>query len=274
MLAQQRQARILAELARRGGVRVVDLCEMFGVSDMTVRRDLDVLQSQGLVEKVHGGAVLIGRRAEEPGFEAKRQREQAEKQAIARMAARLAQRGNAVGISAGTTTWYLVEPLSEVLDLTVVTNSTNIAIEMHHLARPGTRIILTGGDFRTPSDALVGPVADRAIRSMNLDLLFLGVHGMELKAGFTTPNQAEAETNRAFIVQSRRVAVLADHTKWRTVGLHTIGPLSAADVLVTDTQLETAARKALAREVGELMIAPVSRSATALPSLAEPRPGA
>jgi DeoR/GlpR family transcriptional regulator of sugar metabolism len=274
MLAQQRQARILAELTRRGAVRVVDLCEMFGVSDMTVRRDLDVLQSQGLIEKVHGGAMLIGPRAEEPGFEAKRQREQSEKQAIALMAARLAQRGNAVGISAGTTTWYLVEPLSEILDLTVVTNSTNIAIELHHLARPGTRIILTGGDFRTPSDALVGPVADRAIRSMNLDLLFLGVHGMELESGFTTPNLAEAETNRAFIDRSRRVAVLADHTKWRTVGLHTIARLRAADVLVTDALLEPTARRALGREVGELMVAPANRSAPPLPSLAEPQRGA
>src|SRR5205809_3797522 len=111
MLAQQRQATILAELGRRGAVRVVDLCEMLGVSDMTIRRDLDVLQSQGLLEKVHGGAVRRGDRAEELGFEAKRRRELPEKRAIARLAARLAQRGGAVGITAGTTTWYLVEPL-------------------------------------------------------------------------------------------------------------------------------------------------------------------
>jgi DeoR/GlpR family transcriptional regulator of sugar metabolism len=267
VLAQQRQARIVAELGRRGAVRVVDLCEMLGVSDMTVRRDLDVLQSQGLLEKVHGGAVLVGRRAAEPGFEAKRQREQAEKTAIARHAARLARRGNAVGISAGTSTWYLVEPLAQVLDLTVVTNSTNIAVELHHQARPGTRIILTGGDFRTPSDALVGPIAERAIRSINLDLLFLGVHGMDPQAGFTTPNLAEAETNRAFVGQARQVVVVADHTKWRTIGLHTIAPLRAAHVLVSDNLLEAEAQGALRQEVGRLVVARVERIEQAIAPL-------
>jgi DeoR/GlpR family transcriptional regulator of sugar metabolism len=272
MLAQQRQATILAELGRRGAVRVTDLCERFGVSDMTVRRDLDLLQSRGLLEKVYGGAVRLGHGAEELGFEAKRQRELPEKRAIARLAARLAGRGDAVGLTAGTTTWELVEPLSRVPELTVVTNSTNIAVELHRLAGPAARIILTGGDFRTPSDALVGPVADRAIRSMNLDLLFLGVHGLDPEAGLTTPNQAEAETNRAFIGRSRRVCVVADHTKWRTVGLHTMAPLSAADVLVTDAMLEPEARELLRREVGELLISPVERSAA--PPVADARHGA
>jgi DeoR/GlpR family transcriptional regulator of sugar metabolism len=260
MLAQQRRDLILAQLRRLGAVRVLDLTEMLSVSDMTVRRDLDVLQSQGVLEKVHGGAVLVGRRTDEPGFDAKRSREQAEKAAIARRAARLAQRGNAVGITAGTTTWYLVEPLSQIPDLTVVTNSPNIATELHHLARPGTSIILTGGAFRTPSDALVGPVADRAIRSVNLDLLFLGVHGMDPQAGFTTPNMAEAETNRTFVRQARRVVVVADHTKWLTVGLHTFAPLTAADVLVTDGEIDPEARATLAAEVSELLIAPIDTS--------------
>jgi DeoR/GlpR family transcriptional regulator of sugar metabolism len=257
MLAEERRNRIMAEIRQRGAVRVAELSDLLRVSDMTVRRDLDMLQSEGLLDKVHGGAVLRGRRAEEPGFEANRQRQLDEKVAIARCAAQLAQRGNAIGITAGTTNWYLVEPLAQIGDLTVVTNSPNIAAEMQHLARPGTSIILTGGAFRTPSDALVGPVADRAIRSLNVDILFLGVHGIDPDAGFTTPNMAEAETNRTFLSRARRVVVVADHTKWRTVGLHTICPLSAVDVVVTDSGVDREARVALGAEVRELIVAPV-----------------
>ena len=88
-------------------------------------------------------------------------------------------------------------------------------------------------------------------------MLFLGVHGMDPVAGLTTPNLAEAETNRAFLAHAKKVIVVADHTKWRTVGLCTFGPLSAADVLVTDDRLDTDARSALAETVGELIVAPV-----------------
>src|SRR5690606_35373515 len=96
--------------------------------------------------------------------------------------------------------------------------------------------ILTGG-LRTPSAALVGAVADRAIESLHVDVLFLGVHGMDAAAGFTTPNLAEAHTDAAFIACARRLVVLADATKWATVGLATIAPLAAADVLITDDDL-------------------------------------
>jgi DeoR/GlpR family transcriptional regulator of sugar metabolism len=116
--------------------------------------------------------------------------------------------------------------------------------------------VLTGG-VRTPSDALVGPLADATIRSLHVDVLFLGVHGMDPVAGLTTPNLAEAETNRTFLGHAKKVIVVADHTKWRTVGLCTFGSLSAADVLVTDDGLDADARAALTDTVGELIVAPV-----------------
>ncbi|MDQ6773425.1 MAG: DeoR/GlpR family DNA-binding transcription regulator [Candidatus Dormibacteraeota bacterium] len=257
MLAEERRDLIMEAIVRRGAVRVAELSELLLVSDMTVRRDLDVMQSAGLLEKVHGGAVLPGRRAEEPGFEANRERHLREKLAIAQRAATLARRGTAVGITAGTTTWHLVLALAQVPDLTVVTNSPNIAAEMQRVVRPGTSIILTGGAFRTPSDALVGPVADRALRWLNVDILFLGVHGMDPEAGLTTPNLAEAETNRTFMSRARRVVVVADHTKWHTVGLHTICALSEVDAVVTDAGLEAEGREGLAGAGPELILAPL-----------------
>src|SRR3954468_21139365 len=128
MLASQRQQLILEEVRRRGAVRVSELTELLDVSDMTIRRDLDVLSASGLVDKVHGGATVPGRlSADDLGFEAKSTRQLEEKDAIARAAAELVEPGQAVGLTAGTTTWRLAHHLLDVPDLTVVTNSIQAA---------------------------------------------------------------------------------------------------------------------------------------------------
>ncbi|MGH3492885.1 MAG: DeoR/GlpR family DNA-binding transcription regulator, partial [Sciscionella sp.] len=128
MLARQRQVVILDEVRRTGAVRVSDLVERLGVSDMTVRRDLDVLAGRGLVEKVYGGATsMVGRSTDEPGFEAKSVRALPEKEAIAARAAAIVRPGTAIGLSAGTTTWTLAHLLDDVESLTVVTNSIKVA---------------------------------------------------------------------------------------------------------------------------------------------------
>jgi len=114
--------------------------------------------------------------------------------------------------------------------------------------------VLTGG-ARTPSDALVGPVADLTIRSLHLDTLFLGCHGIDPVAGLTTPNLAEAETNRAFVKAARKITVVADHTKWGIVGLSSFAELDEVDTLISDAGLPAEARGLLADRVGQLVIA-------------------
>lgn len=255
MLAQQRQAAILDRVRLHGGVRVSDLVTEFGVSDMTIRRDLETLAEQGLVAKVHGGATVIRPgSSEEPGFAAKSVRNRAEKAAIAGAAAELVKPGMAVALSAGTTTAELAKRLVNVAELTIVTNSVPVADVFFGAGRPDRTVVLTGG-VRTPSDALVGPVAVAAIRTFHLDLLFLGVHGMSRRVGYTTPNLMEAETDRALLAAAEKLVVLADHSKWELVGISTIAPLADADVLITDPGLPEPARAALAEAVGELVIA-------------------
>jgi DeoR/GlpR family transcriptional regulator of sugar metabolism len=253
VLARQRQTVILEELRRSGGVRVSDLTVLLGVSDMTVRRDLELLATHGAVQKVHGGAVLGGNVTEEPGFEAKSVLEQPAKQAIAARAAAMVSPGTAIAISAGTTTWAMAPHLARISGLTVVTNSTTVADTIAALGDPADRTLILTGGVRTPSAALVGPVADLTIRSLHVDQLFLGVHGFDEQAGFTTPNLAEAETNRALIAQAHEVVVLADSTKWATVGLACFAALEEADVLITDDHLDADARRILADIVGELI---------------------
>jgi DeoR/GlpR family transcriptional regulator of sugar metabolism len=260
MLAQQRQEAILDRIRRDGGVRVADLVRELGVSDMTIRRDLEVLAERGLVEKVHGGATIAGSAAtREPGFAAKSVRQRAEKEAIARRAAEMVRPGTAIALSAGTTTWALAHHLLDVPDLTVITNSLRVADVFHRADRPDRTVVLTGG-VRTPSDALVGPVAVAAIRRLSVHTLFLGVHGMSVRAGFTTPNLLEAETNRELVASAQQLVVLADHTKWGTIGISSIADLEQANAVVCDTGLAEEARAELEARVGELILVdPVPR---------------
>jgi DeoR/GlpR family transcriptional regulator of sugar metabolism len=259
VLAHQRQVRILTELRRSGAVRVADLTELLGVSDMTIRRDLEQMAAEGLARKVHGGAVLAGQVAFEPGFAAKSQLAQPAKQAIAEHAAGLIQPGAAIALSAGTTTWAMARTVAAIPGLTVVTNSTTVADAITTLDTANrVTVILTGG-VRTPSAALVGPVADRTIASMHVDLLFLGVHGIDPRSGYTTPNLAEATTNRALVASAREVIVLADSSKWGVVGLADIGPLGIASTVITDDALTGDARRTLSEFVEHVVTVPVPR---------------
>jgi DeoR/GlpR family transcriptional regulator of sugar metabolism len=258
VLASQRREVILAEVERAGGVRVSELTELLGVSDMTVRRDLEQLEAHGWLRKVHGGAVLTGSSTDEPGFEVKSLLQQPAKRAIAARAATLVEPNSAIALSAGTTTSMLARGLQgRTTPLSVVTNSTTVADMLASGSPPRElNVVLTGG-VRTPSAALVGPIADRAIASLHVDRLFLGVHGMDARAGYTTPNLAEAQTNQALIASARQVVVIADSTKWGTVGLADFGRLRIADVLITDDRITDEARSALEDQVGELIVVQV-----------------
>ena len=257
MLARQRQTVILERVREDGGVRVVELARDLGVSDMTVRRDLELLANRGLIEKVHGGATSRpGSALFEPGFAAKSSLQQAEKEAIADAAVALVAPGTAIGISAGTTTYALARRLVDLADLTVVTNSVPVADVLHRAGRRDQTIILTGG-VRTPSDALVGPFAVAALRTIHLDQVFMGVHGIDPRSGFTTPNVLEADTDRALVASARRLVVVADSSKWGVIGISSIARLVEADTLVTDSGLSAEAREIAAEQVRELVIAPV-----------------
>ncbi|MCH0562353.1 MULTISPECIES: DeoR/GlpR family DNA-binding transcription regulator [unclassified Streptomyces] len=261
LLAEQRRALIVDEVRRRGGVRVNELTRRLGVSDMTVRRDLDALARQGVLEKVHGGAVpVVEASTHEPGFEAKSGLELTAKEDIARAAAELVAPGSAIALSGGTTTYALAQQLLDVPDLTVVTNSVRVA-DVFHVAqrtsgqRQGSATVVLTGGVRTPSDSLVGPVADQAIASLHFDVLFLGVHGISAEAGLSTPNLAEAETNRRLVQSARRVVVVADHTKWGTVGLSSFATLEQVDTWVTDAGLPARARTEVSEHVRQLVLA-------------------
>jgi DeoR/GlpR family transcriptional regulator of sugar metabolism len=244
VLAQERRDAILRALIPSGAATVADLADGLGVSEMTIRRDLGVLADQQLVEKVHGGAVLAKGGGAEPHFATKRRINAAAKAAIAQAAVAMIRDGMTVALSAGTTTWQVARRLrGGVRDLTFVTNSLNVAGALE--SNGWHSIVVSGGSFRTPSDALVGPFANHILRQLNVDLLVLGVHSIDAKVGLTTPNIAEAETNRIMVAGARKVVVVADSGKLGQVSLATFAGIDEVDELVTDVGADQATLDAL-----------------------------
>lgn len=247
----ERRDRIVAALRSGGVARIADLAAGLGVSAMTLRRDADRLVAEGLVERVRGGVRAVRPSlTEEPAPLAKAALHRDEKARIAAAAAALIRPGSAIGIGAGSTTLALARMAATIEGVTIVTNSLQVALALE--GRDG--VVLTGGE-RTRSDALVGPVANRAAASIGLDVLFLGAHGIDAERGCTAPNLAEAETNRALMAAARTTVALVDASKWGVHALATFAPLDELDVLVSDTSLPEAARRAARRAVGRLQLA-------------------
>lgn len=260
MLAAQRRQAILQALDARGAVRVADLAADLDVSEMTVRRDLDALDEESLLRKVHGGAVARRNRGEEPWSTVKAGQQQAEKAAIADAAAATVTDGMTIAVSAGTTTTELARRLRLRSSITVITNSLSVfsvLTDPADAAAPAPVVYLSGG-VRTPSDALVGPVADNSIAAFRVDATYLGVHGLDPEAGLTTPNPAEAQTNRALIGIGAGLVVLADHTKYGEVGTNVFAGLGQVDTLIVDDGLTQVQRDVLSGQVDSLVVAAVT----------------
>ncbi|SFR61842.1 DNA-binding transcriptional regulator of sugar metabolism, DeoR/GlpR family [Microbacterium azadirachtae] len=255
MLVSERRERILAHVREHGTATIPELSSLLGVSPMTIRRDIDLLADEGAVRKVRGGvrAALGAASVRTPAASVSRERRE-----VAALAAGLVEPGMAVGISGGAISLALAEALAAVPELTIVTNALGVSdlfARPDRADEPYTQTVVLTGGVRTPAQALVGPVAVRALEQLHCDIVFLDVHGLDVQAGMTTMNLLEAETDRAFMAAGREVVVLADHRRWGLVGLTTIADLSDIDRLVIDAGLDQPAREQLGAHVGELLIA-------------------
>ena len=239
MYAPERHHAILAESRTAGRVEVTALATTLAVTPETIRRDLSVLERQGLLRRVHGGAVAIETLGIEPGIADKESRNAAEKKRIARAAVRqLAELPEQATIllDAGTTTVRLAELLPTDRELTVVTNGLPIATVLS--TRPNITLHLVGGLMRGRTLASVGPWAERVLSELHADILFLGANGITPDRGVTTPDLAEASIKRAFVRAARRVVVLADHSKVGRSDLAKVVDLDDVDLLLTDDALD------------------------------------
>lgn len=242
----ERLSAILAELSTDGSVEVAQLSARFAVSAATIRRDLELLEEQRLLARTHGGAVTIGVLYELP-LRYKGARHHDEKRKIAQVAAAAIADGMAIGLTGGTTCTEVARELVDRGRLTVVTNALNIASEL--AVRPNLKLVVTGGTARPESYELVGPLAEQALAELHLDLVVIGVDGIDAQAGCTTHHEVEAHTDLALIERAEWVIVVADSSKIGNVAFARICPVSRIDQLITDRGANVRAIRAL-REAG------------------------
>lgn len=239
-----RQRAILSALQEFRQVDVNTLAERFGVSGMTIRRDLAELDQAGLLDRVHGGAVP--RRA--PAYGARSSTMMSEKSKIARAVADLVKPGASVGVDTGTTCTAVATELADRDDLTVITNSLHAAFELRDTR---SRVLVLGG-LMTPELSLVASTAAQERPQIHLDLMILGCGGLSVDRGITYFDPAEVEVRRTLLDLADRVVVAADHTKFDRKKAMALGDLSVIDVLVTDQTPPPELRSALA----EVVVAP------------------
>lgn len=235
MLIDERRQHILQLIQQHGRALVSELSQKLRISQITIRKDLDFLESKGLIQRSHGGALKIQSSAiVDPTLQEKQKQYSAEKQRIAAAAIKLIQDGQCIILDSGTTTTAIAEGLRKFERLTVITNAVNIAAT---LANTSLEIILVGGSLRKNSFSLVGPLAEDNLEQMHADVLFLGVDGFDPEVGVTTPNFLESRVNRLMVKAAQRVVVVCDSSKFNRRSLSRIVPPSAIHHVITDRDL-------------------------------------
>lgn len=247
MATDHRRRQIQALLAQAGEVAIGRLAERLDVSEMTIRRDLEVLEDAGVARRVRGGAIATVSRGYEPPFDARVASAQPAKVAIAAAATRFVDDGETAILDVGSTALELARRLRGRRGITVVTPSTLAALELAN--EPNMRVVVTGGIVRPGELSLVGDFAERAFLELNCDVVFLGVGGVHPDKGLTEYNLDDARVKRAALRAARRRVVLADATKLERICLATVATLSDVDVLVTDAAPDHPVAEA-AREAG------------------------
>ena len=232
MLSEERQRAILELLQRDGRVLVIDLARHFRTSQVTIRKDLEILHVKGRVHRTHGGALPARDGAlEDPTLREKEKLHRKEKLQIAAAAARMVTEGQVVILDSGTTTTAIARALRNLQHLTIITNAVNIAAE---LSGSSLEVILTGGNLRKNSFSLVGPIAEETLHKLHADILFLGVDGFDVHYGLSTPNLLESKVNRAMIEISKTAVAVCDSSKFGKRSLSLIAPTASLHHVITD----------------------------------------
>jgi DeoR/GlpR family transcriptional regulator of sugar metabolism len=247
--------RTIADIVSRdGSIRASELVKLFGVTDETVRRDLRRLESMGLVERMHGGAVVAGALSETT-YTGRLLEHQAEKRAIAKFAAGLIQDGASFIVDAGTTTLDLIRELRGKRGLVVVTNAVTHAAEL--IKNPQVTLMVIGGMIRPATFAAAGDITTAALMNLHVERTFLAAHSLSARAGITNPIPEEVPAKRAMIAAASEVVLLVDHSKFGRESLIKVAPLTSVGRIVTSDLAnpeEIAAIRALGIKVTQVHI--------------------
>ncbi len=252
MFNEERRQQIIQLLTKQNRVFVNDLCKVFDTTPVTIRKDLGILEEEGHLKRVHGGAIL--HKALFPGLALteKEKLHQTEKEKIAEEAAKLVCEGDVIIIDSGSTTLQLAKKIKNIKNITVITNGINIATE---LLDSSIEVILISGFLDKKSSTLFGPLAEKTLSNLTADKLFQGVDGVDLEVGLTTPNIQEAHLSQLMMKISNEQIVLADSSKFGRRSLGVIGRLGEIDKIITDDKIEEGYQKKMEEEGVEVIIA-------------------
>lgn len=247
LLKLERHGQIQRLVANQGRVTVQELSDLFGVSDATIRRDLEELATQGQILRTHGGAIKTPNISKEPPLMQRLGEHPEEKARIGKAAAGMIRDKETIFLGGGTTVIEVARNLPPDIKLTVITNSLSVVNE---LARhPGIELIVIGGVMRPSELNMVGHVAELAVREFRADRVFLGMYAVDVHSGFTNDYPPEILTDRAILSIGRQVIVLVDHSKFNRVSSMLVAPVTAAHLIISDLDTPEATVDQL-RELG------------------------
>ncbi len=254
MFAEERHLQILTLLERQGRVRVVDLARELQVTEETVRRDLERLDQDGLLQRTHGGALPGSARRELP-FAQRQASQLAAKTAIAHAALALVAPGQVIALDGSTSAFAMASSLPDALALTVVTTSLPVVGALAD--REQVRVVCSGGTFDPTSRSFLGPIAAEALARINIHTVFLSGIGIDLERGVSESTDDLAAVKRRLIERAERVVLLVDHTKFGVRGAITFATLGDLDVVITDRALDPPTAAALAAHGARILLADV-----------------
>ncbi|MDA3955214.1 DeoR/GlpR family DNA-binding transcription regulator [Oceanispirochaeta sp.] len=230
-----RQKRIIELIQRDGHVRVLDLSKLLNVSEITIRRDLALLEKKDSLERTHGGAISTKRIFKEVNYSSRSDEEVENKDSIARLAAELINDGDTVFINGGSTTYHIFRYINKKNVKIVTTNPGCIG----QIQNPDIELILAGGLYHPQSNSFYGGFTNDILNQVNANKAIIGVHGISCLSGLTTPMQHAAETSRLMINRTRgEVIIVADHRKIGLVSDYVTAPTSRINTLITDWFLD------------------------------------
>lgn len=255
MNVRERHRVILDIITEKGAATVSELCEQFQVSDMTIRRDLSMLERSGLVRRIYGGAVSARSRSFEPPFLTRAQESQTAKEAIGAYAATLVNEGDSIALDVGTTTLAMAQNLSRLRAITVLTASlpiVNVLVEYSDI-----QLILAGGILRREEQSMIGAVAEQTFQRFHVDKVFIGVAGVDLDAGLTEYNIDDARVKEHLIRSGQRRILLVDSGKLGRKKFASVAALSMIHEIVTDDGIDMDYQRAIQKMGIALHIVPV-----------------
>jgi len=251
MLAVERKTRILDLVARDRSVVVAELSQELGVTEETIRRDLNKLEKEGLLSRTHGGAVALQGEAEDLPYRTRHLINIEAKRLIAQKASALVKDGDAVMMDSSSTAYETLKGLGSRRDLTLITNSVRVLSDP---SLPAYTIMSVGGELRRRSMTFVGPLAGRTIAQFNADVALISCKAISLAGGLMEANMADAEVKRAFIASAQRVCLLVDSEKFDRTALINICGFEPIDFVVTDREPSPEWRELFERHKVKLIV--------------------